>query len=116
MGLFDGTALQRPVTCARCGKELADCTCPRDATGEVLPPEKQSPRVRREKRRGKWTTVVTGLDAAATDLAGLTKQLKQKFAVGGSATDDGLTLQGDVRDRVVDELKAAGYAAKSSGG
>ncbi|MEM8873050.1 MAG: translation initiation factor [Planctomycetota bacterium] len=116
MGLFDGTALERPVTCERCGKVMADCPCPRDAAGEVKTPKDQQARVLREKRRGKWTTVVTGLDPVATDLPGLLKTFKTQLGTGGTTRPDGFELQGDVRDKLVETLKAAGYPAKPAGG
>ena len=116
MGLFDGTALERPVTCPRCGQPLADCTCPRDAGGSLKPPGDQPARVLREKRRGKWTTVVAGLDPAASDLPAMLKTLQTKLGVGGTVRDDGFELQGDARDRVVEHLKQLGYPAKPAGG
>ena len=79
-------------------------------------PKDQDARVRREKRRGKWVTVVTGLDPAATDLKQLAKDLKAKCASGGSVTDDGVEVQGDHRDAIVTYLKTLGYPAKPSGG
>lgn len=116
MGLIDGTSLEQPVTCERCDKPLDDCTCPRDATGEVLAPADQPARVQREKRRGKWVTVVSGLDASATDLPALLKKFKNMCSAGGAKRDDGIEIQGDHRDRIVDELKKLGYPAKPSGG
>lgn len=116
MGLFDGTSLERPVTCERCGKALDACACPRDASGDVRTPKDQHPRVRREKRRGKWTTVVAELDPVATDLKALLKELRTGLGTGGGITDGELILQGDHRDAVVERLKAAGYKAKPSGG
>lgn len=115
-GLFDGTSLERPVTCATCGKPAKECRCPRDATGALCQPKHQEARVRREKRNGKWVTVVSGLDAQATDLPALAKQLRSKFAAGGSVRDDGVEVQGDHRDAVVALLKSMGYPAKPSGG
>lgn len=116
MGLFDGTSLERPVTCESCGRTLDACACPRDAGGRVTPPRDQPARVQREKRRGKWTTVVSGLDPAASDLPGLLKRFKQACSAGGGLRDDGFELQGDHRDRLVDELKQLGYPAKPAGG
>lgn len=116
MGLFDGTPLQRPVTCPTCARPLDACTCPRNAAGEVTLPRDQPARVQREKRRGKWMTVVSGLDPAATDLPALLKRFKQRCSAGGGLRDDGFELQGDHRDRIVDELKQMGYPAKPSGG
>lgn len=115
-GLFDGTSLQRPVTCPACNKPDAQCDCPRDADGNPCLPADQPARVHREKRRGKWVTVVTGLDPNATDLKQLAKQLKAKCATGGTATEDGIELQGDHRDKIVEMLKAQGYPAKPAGG
>ncbi len=115
-GLFDGSSLEQPVTCPACDKAQADCDCPRDRSGAVCLPKDQEARVRREKRRGKWVTVVTGLDASATDLKKLAKDLKAKCASGGSVTDDGVEVQGDHRDKVVAYLKSLGYPGKPSGG
>ncbi len=115
-GLFAGTPLERPVTCERCEKPLDQCACPRDARGSLKPPSEQHARVQREKRRGKWVTTVTGLDAAASDLPALLKKFKAKAAAGGTATPDGLELQGDHKDMVLAELKAMGYPAKGAGG
>ncbi|MEM8834920.1 MAG: translation initiation factor [Planctomycetota bacterium] len=119
-GLFDGTSLEQPVTCERCEQALSDCSCPRDARGNVVNPSSQHPRVRREKRRGKWNTVVGGLDAEAADLKGLLKTLRTACGTGGGVSDskDGpeLVLQGDHRDKVVKLLIEQGYKAKASGG
>lgn len=115
-GLFDGTQLEQPVTCPFCRRSADDCTCPRDAQGNACPPANQPARVRREKRRGKWVTVVTGLDPNATDCKQLAKALKAKCATGGTATDDGIELQGDHRDAVIGHLKSLGYSAKPAGG
>ncbi len=116
-GLFDGTPLQRPVTCEVCEQALDDCTCPRGAEGTILQPKDQQVRVRREKRRkGKTVTVVSGLDLAASDGGAILKKLKSACAAGGTVTDDGLEVQGDHRDRVVAVLQELGYPAKMSGG
>ena len=115
-GLFDGTALQRPVTCPMCGEAVDDCRCPRDASGAVCQPADQPARVRRERRRGKWVTVVYQLDPAASDLPALLKALKAACAAGGTVTADGLELQGDHRERVLAALLERGYPAKAAGG
>lgn len=116
MGLFDGTPLERPVTCAVCGRPTDQCTCPRNANGAVTPPRDQPARVQREKRRGKWVTVISGLDPVASDLPAMLKRFKQRCSAGGGLRDDGFELQGDHRDLLVDELKRMGYPAKASGG
>jgi translation initiation factor 1 len=123
-GLFAGTDLEQPVTCAHCGR--AGCVCPTNAAGEPCPPGLQSPRVRREKRRGKWNTIIAGVQAGpgATpgpgDLKPLLKTLRTGLGTGGGLSDGKagpeIVLQGDHRDAVVERLVALGYRAKPSGG
>ncbi len=119
-GLFAGTSLERPVTCERCGEVLAECGCPRGAGGEVVLPSDQAVRVWREKRRGKFVTVIRDLDEAASDVPGMLKALRKKLATGGSvvAGKKGaeIQLQGDHREVVVEYLKGLGYPAKGAGG
>lgn len=116
-GLFDGTPLERPVTCERCNLPLGDCTCPRAADGRILLPKDQRPRVSRERRSGgKLITIVTGLDAGASDLPAMLKEFKTKLGAGGTINDGRLELQGDHRDKLVELLKQRGYSAKPSGG
>lgn len=118
MGLFDGTSLQRPVTCERCNAVMKNCTCPRNAAGVITTPAEQSPRVRREKRSGKIVTVIAGLDASANDLPAMLKAWRSSIGTGGTLDrkSNALELQGDHRDRVVADLIAKGYKAKAAGG
>lgn len=117
MGLFDGTPLERPVTCAVCAKPLAECACPRSAAGEVVLPAQQPARVSREKRGGgKVVTVVSGLDPQASDLRSLLGKFKATCATGGTVADGRIEIQGDHRERVLALLRDLGYPAKLSGG
>ncbi|UYV11256.1 MAG: translation initiation factor [Phycisphaera sp.] len=113
-GLFDGTALEQPVTCERCGKAVDGCACPK------VDPRATSPRVRREKRRGKWNTIVGELGLPKDDAKALLKDLRTAMGTGGGLGDTPqgveIVLQGDHREAVVERLKAAGYKAKAAGG
>lgn len=121
-GLFAGTPLERPITCERCGLDLAACVCPRDRkTGKVLNPADQPVRVRREKRNGKVVTVIAGFTPRSDrtdDLPALLKRFRTTFGTGGTVSrpEGTIELQGDHRDKVIEHLKSLGYPAKAAGG
>ena len=83
-----------------------------EATGEqTCPQEKQSLRIALDKRNrgGKIVTLITGFRGTDDDLTTLSKMLKVKCGVGGSAKDGEIILQGDFRQKAFDLLLAEGY-------
>ncbi len=84
------------------------------ATEEVPTPQKPKklPRLRLmlDKRKGKTATIVLGMenetDEAVEELA---KTLKTRLAVGGSARDGEILLQGDIREKAKTLLLSLGY-------
>lgn len=80
----------------------------------TLEPSKQNliVSIDRKGRAGKQVTLVTGFIGTSDDLADLSRTLKVKCGVGGSAKDGEITIQGDFRDRVTAILKDMGYRAK----
>ncbi len=81
---------------------------------ETLPPGRQRlvVRIDRRQRAGKQVTLVEGFVGSQADLAALAKTLKTKCGVGGTAKDGEITIQGDLRDKVVALLTGMGYNAK----
>jgi translation initiation factor 1 len=75
-------------------------------------------RVARETsgRSGKGVSVITGLPLATQELTALATRLKKLCGAGGAVRDGGIEIQGDHRDRLVQELIKLGYEAKRSGG
>lgn len=67
-------------------------------------------------RGGKGVTVITGLPLPPAELDALATKLKKLCGAGGAAKDGRIEIQGDHRDRLVEELRKLGYDAKRSGG
>jgi translation initiation factor 1 len=88
--------------------------------GPVAPggPGKARVRVARETsgRSGKGVSVVTGLPLSAAELEALATRMKKLCGAGGAVKDGNIEIQGDHRDRLVQELVKLGYEAKRSGG
>jgi len=125
--LFAGTQFDIPPECERCEKLESECVCTAEeiAADEArqqreadrLPPEKQTAKIRTEKRKGgRIVTVVAGLTARANDLPELLSKLRSITGAGGTIRKDSdlLEIQGDHRDRIESELKAIGFRTKST--
>lgn len=112
MGLFDGTALERPVVCERCGEPEQACGCPSEPERRT-PASEQTAQLTVEKRRkGKTVTVVRGLAAEGDHLTGVLSALKTACGAGGTVKDGEIEIQGRQLDRVRKILIHAGYRVK----
>ena len=99
--------------CPACGHPADACRCAQEPADAQSGPV----RVGRETkgRKGRGVTVVTGLGLTHDRLRQLAKELKQACGSGGTVKQGVIEIQGDHRDRVVDELLSRGYEAKRSG-
>ncbi len=114
MGLFDGTALERPVMCERCGQDMKTCPCDPNAEPE-LAPEKHKLNLRVEKRKkGKVATVVSGFVSSPILMDTTLVRLKNALGTGGTRQLDSLELQGDQAARVESELLKLGFKVSKS--
>jgi len=100
--------------CPGCGWPERDCKCSSRIGRDEAVPARVTAKLRMEKtgRGGKTVTVVYGLPRNAEFLKTLTQELKRACGTGGTATEDGIELQGDLRDRVREFLQKKGYAVK----
>jgi translation initiation factor 1 len=101
--------------CPACRRSVADCVC---ARAPVAPAGDGIVRVSRQTqgRAGKEVTLVKGLALDAAALAQTARQLKAACGCGGSVKDGVIEIQGDHRDRVVEQLQAQGWPVKRAGG
>ena len=66
----------------------------------------------RKGRGGKQATIVTGFVCDDEELKQVASQLKRTLGVGGSARGGEILIQGDFRQRVLDQLVAMGFKAR----
>jgi len=67
-------------------------------------------------RAGKAVTVIRGLPGSASQLEQLAARLKRLCGAGGTLKSGVIEIQGDHRDRLVEELCKLGLEARRSGG
>lgn len=91
--------------CKVCGLPKELCVC------QEIAREQQRISVYSIKRKfGKIVTIIQGLDEKQLDLKKLTKDLKSKFACGGTSKDGRIELQGDHKARAKDVLTGMGFS------
>jgi translation initiation factor 1 len=98
--------------CRGCGLPERGCRCGQASSEPV--PDRPVAKLRMEKkgRGGKVVTVVFGLPNNAAFLKDLSQELKRACGTGGTATDEGVELQGDLRGRVREFLLGKGFLVK----
>jgi len=101
--------------CPKCGWPLANCQCSTTLKqGKEAVPDRPVAKMRMEKkgRGGKTVTVIYGLPDNSEFLKNLCSDLKKACGCGGAATEDGVELQGELRDRVRPILEKKGFVVK----
>jgi translation initiation factor 1 len=98
--------------CRGCGQPERGCQCGKAANDPI--PARSVAKLRMEKkgRGGKTVTVVFGLPHNAAFLKELSQELKRACGTGGAVLEDGVELQGDLRDRVREVLLGKGFTVK----
>ena len=102
-------------TCVKCGWPLSNCQCSQTpGAGKAAVPDRVTAKLRMEKkgRGGKTVTVIYGLPPNDEFLRSLCSELKKACGCGGVLSDDGVELQGDLRDRVRTHLISKGFLVK----
>ena len=90
--------------CDKCGLPTDLCIC------REIAKEQQLVKVYTlRKKFGKIVTFVEGIDEKEVDLKALSKELKSKFACGGTVKDGCIRLQGNNKESVKKTLREMGY-------
>ena len=97
--------------CPQCGQPQAACLCKAQA-----PKGDGVVRVRREVRRGKEVTAISGVPLLADELAAFAKRLRTLCGAGGTVKDGVIEIQGAHVDKVLPQLSAQGWVVKKAGG
>ena len=93
------------VICNTCGLPDDLCACgdlDKDSTHIIIRLE-----TRRFRKKG---TMIEGLDPKINNLENVGRELKKKYACGGTAKEGYVFLQGDHRDTIKDTLVKLGFA------
>lgn len=94
--------------CSKCGLPKDLCVC------QTIAKEGQRIKVKIEKRKfGKLITVIYGINKKEIDLKEVAKELKQKFACGGTVKGDTIELQGEHAEKTKEELVKLGFSAEA---
>lgn len=94
--------------CSKCGLPKELCVC------EVIAKESQTIRVELIKKKfGKIYTRISGINDRDIDVKELIKNLKSKFACGGTAKDGVIELQGTHLQHVKHMLIELGFAPET---
>lgn len=113
MRLFEGTEFDRPPRCDKCEQLEEDCNCQPEPP-QAMPPQQQFAKIQLEKRKkGKWVSVVRGLDPTGNHLKELLSLLKNNCGAGGTIQEDAIEIQGDHVDRIIKILQAQRYRIKT---
>lgn len=103
----------RRLLCPKCHQLKKTCICkPNEPSHSTVV------KVGRETkgRGGKGVTIISDLPMDEKGLTELAAKLKTKLGTGGTVKDGRIEIQGDQRDRIVQELEGMGYRAKRVGG
>ena len=100
--------------CPVCGWPQRNCQCSSRGDATEAVPARVVAKLRTEKkgRGGKTVTVVYDLPRNPEFLKELSQDLKRACGAGGTVVEDGVEIQGDLRERVREALMKRGYVVK----
>jgi translation initiation factor 1 len=98
--------------CAGCGQPERGCRCGEASAATIPARPTVKLRVEKKGRGGKTVTVVFGLPRNDAFLKELGQELKRACGTGGTVLEDGVELQGDMRDRVREILEGKNFLVK----
>lgn len=100
---FDGV-------CKKCGENSSQCKCNKKT--EILVPEQHLLKIFVEKRKNKVVTLAKEFFLTQESEKALLKRIKKTLGRGGSFKNSALELQGEVKEKLKQELIKEGFKVK----
>jgi translation initiation factor 1 len=94
--------------CPGCGQPVIACSCSRETSPAAGDGSVHLQR-QTKGRNGKPVTWITGLALDPSALKQLCKSIKTRCGVGGTCVEGKILIQGDLRERLAEELKSRGF-------
>jgi translation initiation factor 1 len=95
--------------CPGCSRPVKNCTCRQLKKSSVPESGRVEVRFETSGRKGKGVTLISGLPLSQDDLLELSRKLKSQFATGGAVKGYVIELQGNQRNKALQELRLLGY-------
>jgi translation initiation factor 1 len=102
--------------CPTCTKKLSACKCNEMVNTIVKSDGKVSVSKETKGRKGSGVSLISGLPLAEKELKLLAKKLKQTCGCGGAVKNGIIEIQGEHRDKLLEELNKLGFSAVKAGG
>lgn len=105
--ILNSTLANTPEMCAEASAEKQEIQNKDDVRTT-----RQNLVIRFEKRNGKPATIISNFEGSEQELKNLAAALKKHCGVGGSAKDDEILIQGDVRNKVAEFLRKQNHSVR----
>jgi len=102
--------------CPTCAKKFSACKCKEIMNSTTKTDGKVRVSKETKGRKGSGVSLISGLPLSEKDLKLLAKKLKQTCGSGGAVKNGIIEIQGEHRDKLLEELSKLGFSAVKAGG
>jgi translation initiation factor 1 len=91
------------------GRDFSDRDFDAEMQKKIIPPEEHNLKISIQKRKHKKVTVVGKFYILEKEQKEILKNLKKKLSTGGTLKNDQFEFQGEVQEKLKNELKKLGF-------